>query len=253
MRDGGARARSIGRFIVLRERRLDEGTEEVPGTNPFLDLTLNGPVFGGPPVYDPADPTGPGTDFNSFGTEDRFNFGPFNYLQIPLKRLGAFANVKYEIADNINFSAKGIWNQRKSKNRAAPLPFGVGAAAGITPVLDGIDIDVSNPFNPYGVTLDETNMALVYRRFIEGGPPVQSDEKRLWIATSTELRLGGNEWFWDINASWPQQGQADHAGNINSNNLRTLGPVLPAPPPPAARRSTSLAASEPSLRRCWIT
>ena len=76
---------------------------------------------------------------------DRFNFAPFNYFQIPLKRYGLFANVKYEVADNINFSVKGMWNKRKSKNQAAPLPFGVGPGAGITPVLDAIDIDAPIP------------------------------------------------------------------------------------------------------------
>ena len=51
-----------------------------------------------------------------------------------------FANLKYEVADNINFSVKGLWNERKSKNQAAPLPFGIGPDAGITPVLDGTSI-----------------------------------------------------------------------------------------------------------------
>ena len=57
-------------------------------TNPFLDLTLNGPVTG-KPVYNPADPTGPGTDYHAFTTADRFNFAPYNFLQIPLERYGA--------------------------------------------------------------------------------------------------------------------------------------------------------------------
>jgi iron complex outermembrane receptor protein len=222
----------LGRFVVLRDPSLpaDEGTEQVPGTNPFLDLTLNGPIIGGVPFYDPNDPTGPGTDFHGFGTADRFNFGPFNYLQIPLDRLGAFANVKYEIADNINFSVKGIWNKRKSKNRAAPLPFGVGQAAGITPVLDSIDIDFTNPYNPYGVTLDETNMAFIYRRFVEGGNRRFNQTVKTLYGVAT---LDGNfealagDWYWDVNVAYGRN-KADQTmlGNINSDHLRTaLGPL----------------------------
>ena len=195
-----------------------------------MERTLNGPVLSGAPVYDPLNPTGPGTDFLAFGTADRFNFGPFNYLQIPLQRLGAFANAKYEVADNINFSVKGIWNKRKSKNRAAPLPFGVGPAAGITPVLDAIDIDVTNPYNPYGVTLDETNMAFVYRRFVEGGNRQFNQTVKTLYGVATldgNFDIGGGNWYWDVNAAYGRN-KADQTmfGNINSNNLRiALGPV----------------------------
>src|SRR6478672_11902746 len=53
----------LGRFDVLQNPALpaDLGTETVPGTNTFLDLTLNAPVIGRVPVYNPANPTGPGT------------------------------------------------------------------------------------------------------------------------------------------------------------------------------------------------
>jgi iron complex outermembrane receptor protein len=222
----------LGRFSVLRNPALpgDQGTATVPGTNPFLDLTLNGPVIGRRPVYNPANPTGAGTDFHAFGTADRFNFGPFNYLQIPLERLGAFANVKYELSDTMNFSVKGIWNRRKSKNRAAPLPFGVGAAAGITPVLDSIDIDVTNPFNPFGVTLDETNMQSILRRFVEGGPRQFNQTVKTLYGVATldgKFDFGGGDWYWDVNAAYGRnKANQTMFGNINSNNLRiALGPV----------------------------
>jgi iron complex outermembrane receptor protein len=225
----------MGRFIVLRDPSLpadpdNPGPPPVPGTNNFLDLTLNGPVFGGPPVYNPADPTGPGTDFHAFGTADRFNFAPFNYFQIPLERYGVFGNVRYELADDLNFSVKGLWNKRKSKNQAAPLPFGVGPAAGITPVLDATTIDVTNPFNPFGVTLDASNMALVYRRFIEGGPRRFNQTVNTVYGVATldgRFDIGTNDWYWDINAAYGRnKAKQTMFGNINSNHLRqALGPV----------------------------
>src|SRR5688572_24077831 len=139
----------LGRYVVATNPALPASV-----ANPFLDLTLNQPVIGRVPVYNPADPTGAGSEYHAFGTPDRFNFAPFNYFQIPLERFGAFANVRYEITPDINFSVKGVWNRRESKNQAAPLPFGIGQSAGITPVLDSTTVDVSNPYNPYGVTLD---------------------------------------------------------------------------------------------------
>jgi iron complex outermembrane receptor protein len=189
---------------------------------PGGDATLIAPVIPGPST--PA-------DFRPFvSPDDRFNFGPFNYLQIPLDRLGVFANVKYEVADNINFSVKGIWNKRKSKNRAAPLPFGIGVAAGITPVLDSIDIDATNPYNPFGVTLDETNLDFILRRYVEGGNRRFNQTVKTLYGVATldgnfDMLAGG--WYWDVNVAYGRN-KADQTmlGNINSDHLRTaLGPV----------------------------
>ena len=230
----------LGRVIVTQNPALptDDGTEDVPGTNPTLDLTLNAPVLTGAPVYDPADPFG--DDFHAFTDADRFNFAPFNYMQIPLERYGVFSNVRYEVGPDVNLSFKGLWNRRKSRNQAAPLPFGVGPAAGITPVLDGTSIDVSNPYNPFGVTLrgddpatdgvDESNFALVYRRFIEGGPRRfhQTVNTIYGVATlDGKFDVGGRDWFWDVNAAYGRnKAKQKMFGNINSDNLRTaLGPV----------------------------
>ena len=216
----------LGRFDVLQNPALPFNAT----TNPFLDLTLNGPVIGRVPVYNPANPTGPGTDYHAFGTADRFNFAPYNYLQIPLERYGAFGNLKYEITPDVHFSLKGIWNRRKSKNQAAPLPFGIGLGAGITPVLDNTTVDVTNPFNPYGVTLDSTNLDSILRRFVEGGPRqfFQTVDTTYAVATvDGHFTAFNQDWYWDINGDYGRnKAKQTMFGNINSGNLRqALGPV----------------------------
>jgi len=170
-------------------------------------------------------------DFRAFaGAPDRFNFAPFNYFQIPMERYGLFANLKYELAENFRFTVKGLWNERVSRNQAAPLPFGVGAAAGITPVLDNIDIDATNPFNPFGVTLDDTNMDFILRRFVEGGPRrfhQRVDTAYLTAMFDGEFGVGGHTWYWDVNAVYGHNSAKQKMlGNINSANLRqALGPI----------------------------
>ena len=170
-------------------------------------------------------------NFRAFaGAPDRFNFAPYNYFQIPLDRYGLFANAHYELADNINFSVKGLWNERKSKNQAAPLPFGVGAAAGITPVLDSIDIDATNPFNPFGFTLDSSNMDFILRRFVEGGPRRFSQKVDTSYVVATldgSFGIGGHDWYWDVNGVYGHnQAKQRMLGNINSDHLRVaLGPL----------------------------
>jgi iron complex outermembrane receptor protein len=186
------------------------------------DLTLRGPVIGR--TTTPA-------DFRPFvSPNDRFNFGPYNYLQIPLERYGAFANLRYEVAPEINFSLKGLWNRRKSENRAAPLPFGIGAAAGITPVLDATVVDRTNPFNPFGVTLDATNTDFIYRRFVEGGPRRFNQQVDTIYGVATldgRFNTGAGNWYWDVNATYGQnKAKQEMFGNINSSKLRqALGPV----------------------------
>jgi iron complex outermembrane receptor protein len=222
-----AGARDISRFPAPYSSTCADG-----GCSGFLpngryavfgqDLTLRAPVTGR--AATPA-------DFRPFvSPADRFNFGPFNYLQIPLERYGAFANLHYELAPDINFSLKGIWNRRKSKNQAAPLPFGVGVAAGITPVLDNTIVHATNPFNPFGVTLDSSNMDFIFRRFVEGGPRRFHQKVDTYYGVATldgNFGVGGGDWYWDVNAAYGRNDAEQRMfGNINSSKLRqALGPV----------------------------
>ena len=188
------------------------------------DLTLRDVVFGGPPVYNPADPNDPASDFRDFGAADAFNFAPFNFIQTPLKRYGVFANFRYELADDINFSAKAVWNKRKSKNQAAPLPLLIGQGAGNLNILDTIDVHVDNPFNPFGVTLDESNYIVIRRRVSELGPRrFDQDVKTIYgVATlDGQFTIGDREWYWDVNGSYGRnKAKQVMRGNINSDNLR---------------------------------
>lgn len=199
---------------------LPNGRYAIPGFFPTSQTLISAPT-NTPTV----------ANFRPFvSPNDRFNFAPYNYLQIPLERYGLFGNLRYELADDLNFSAKALWNERKSKNQAAPLPFGIGQAAGITPVLDSTTIHATNPYNPFGVTLDSSNMDFILRRFVEGGPRRFHQKVNTWYGSATldgKFAVGSQDWFWDINAAYGQnKAKQTMFGNINSDNLRrALGPV----------------------------
>jgi len=120
-------------------------------------------------------PTFP-TDFRAFTTADRFNFAPFNYIEIPLKRYGAFANITQEIGSDTHLKIKALWNHRDSINQAAPIPLGVGPDVGNGNLLDHVTISASNPFNPFGIDLIPNDGSVggnyneIKRRVIELGP-----------------------------------------------------------------------------------
>ena len=209
---------------------LPNGRYAIPGFFASSQTLINAPT---------ATPTI--ANFRPFvSPADRFNFAPFNYLQIPLERYGLFANLKYELADNFNFTVKGLWNQRKSKNQAAPLPFGIGPDAGITPVLDNTIVSATNPFNPFGVDLvgddpltaapNDGNLDFILRRFVEGGPrrfAQKVDTVYLSAMFDGQFSAGNREWFWDVNAVYGHNSARQRMlGNINSDHLRTaLGPA----------------------------
>jgi iron complex outermembrane receptor protein len=202
----------LGRFIVLGQ-----------------NLTLKAAVPGRP-RYDPANPTGPNSDFKAFTTADRFNFAPFNFIQTPLERYGAFANVTQRIGATTQLALKAVYNRRNSKNQAAPLPLFVGPDAGNGNLLDTIAISATNPFNPFGVTLDASNYAFIGRRFVENGPRRYNQRVDTYYGSATlsgQFDLAGHPWYWDVNGlAGHNKAQQTVLGNVNAANLaRALGPV----------------------------
>ncbi|HEX8641558.1 MAG TPA: TonB-dependent receptor [Allosphingosinicella sp.] len=195
------------------------------------DLTLIAPVIGRPAT--PA-------DFRDFaGAPDRFNFAPYNLHQIPLERYGAFVTVVQELGEVANLTARALYNRRNSRNQAAPLPLFVGPDAGNGNLLDTISIDVTNPFNPFGVTLrgddpateeNEQNLVFIGRRVVEGGPRRYDQEVDTYYLSATldgSFDILGHDWYWDVNGLWGRnRAEQTVQGNINAANLtRALGPV----------------------------
>jgi iron complex outermembrane recepter protein len=185
------------------------------------DLTLIAPVLNRAPTL---------ADYRPWaGNSDRFNFAPFNFIQVPVERYGAFANFSAEVTPGVNFNVHGVWNRRNSSNQAAPLPLFVGPDAGNGNLLDTIVIDATNPFNPFG-TLGPGTYAFIGRRVVENGPrryDQQVDTTYLAATLDGSFQLFGNAWHWDMNAVWGRNtAKQEVHGNINAANLqRALGPV----------------------------
>ncbi|MEG3168351.1 TonB-dependent receptor [Sphingomonas sp. LB3N6] len=183
------------------------------------------------------DPTLVGGDFRAFTASDRFNFSPFNYFLTPSERYGAFVSFKGELGSGINLRVKTVYNHRNSQNQAAFLPLNVGPDAGTGTLTDRISIDVTNPFNPFGVTLSAggagqppANYALVGRRLVEAGQRTYNQSVDTMSVTATldgKFQVGGKTFYWDVNAV---QGFNDakqvFTGNINTQRLaQALGPL----------------------------
>lgn len=199
-----------------------------PGSQ--VDVTLR-PGLTGRPRWDPANPTGPNSDFVPMTVADRFNFQPYNYILTPSERLGFFGQVTHELTDTVNLRVKAVYNNRKSANQAAPLPLFVGPDGGNGNLLDTIEIDATNPYNPFGFDLTaENGFSFIGRRLVEAGPRIYKQEVNTYYVSATldgEFKLGGRTFYWDVNGVYSEN-RADQVfyGNVNARKVaQALGPI----------------------------
>ncbi len=187
------------------------------------NIAANGTVLGGPQSF----PDG----FHRFSDADRFNFGEYNLLLTPNKRTGIFAQGRYSITDNISAYLKGLYNKRESTNQAAPEPIGLGSAFSTSDLGFGVGVDATNPYNPFGVTLDpNSNFLGLGRRPVEGGPRVfkQNVDTR-YFATGVQgfFSAAGRDFNWDVNyVNADNKAEQTVHGTYNIAHIaRALGPV----------------------------
>src|SRR5215212_1760090 len=211
-----------------------------PNTGQSLDLALNEGVTGAP-FYDPtipADATTRTDDFHTFATADRFNFQPYNFILSPSQRLGVYAQGETHLTETARFYLKGLFNNRKSTNQAAPEPLFIGPEAGNGGgnLLDITSIDATNPYNPFGFTLnlstDPSTGGTDYflgRRPLEGGPRIFKQDVNTWYVGGGfrgEFAAAARNFYWDVNGAWSRN-HADQTtnGSYNARKIKeALGP-----------------------------
>ncbi|WP_076070884.1 TonB-dependent receptor domain-containing protein [Sphingomonas montana] len=218
----------LGHFVVN-----DFGN---PANAAGLDLTLKQPVLTGRTRFDPANPTGPNSDFKTQTPADHLNIKPYNYVLTPSERYSGWLSVRQEIGSGTTLRARAAYTHRSSVNQAGPITLGVGPGARNGNLLDTINVDATNAFNPFGVTLDAgadgrpSNYQYVARRLVETNGRRHSqtvDTMSLAATLNGSFNLGSRRFYWDANASIGLN-DADHelAGNVNGLRAQqALGPA----------------------------
>lgn len=193
------------------------------------NLTINNGVTG-TPTYDPNDPGGPNDDFHVFTNNDRYNYAEYNLYVTPSKRTSIFGQADYQLTDNVNFYTKALFNNRESVNRAAPEPMFLGPDAGTGGLADTVSIHETNPYNPFGFTLDEDNLIFIGRRPIEGGPRIfkqNVDTVYVGFGLNGDFAAGDNSYYWDINYNHGKnEAKQTTLGSYNIRHIKNaLGPL----------------------------
>ena len=161
---------------------------------------------------------------------DRFNFAPFNYMQIPLERYGVFGNLKYEITPDLHFS------RRASGTAASPRIRPPRCRSALALPRASRRSSTARRSMPPTRTIRSasrsisSNFDLILRRFVEGGPRrfFQTVDTTYGVATlDGQFTALNSDWYWDINGVYGNnKAKQTMYGNINSSNLRrALGPV----------------------------
>ena len=191
----------------------------------FCSITANGGLAPGA-VQD--FPNG----YHHFTAADRFNFAQYNLLLTPSERTGFFAASDYQINDNVNWYFKGLYNTRKSTNQAAPEPIFLGQAFCF--LIDrcyNVGVDVTNPYNPFGFTLDASSPDFgLGRRPVEGGPRVftqQVDTRYFATGLTGHFDAWEHALNWDVNiVRSDNDADQDVTGTYNIAHIQKgLGPL----------------------------
>ena len=197
---------------------------------------IPGIPFGNFTIATAPDSTPTFAELRPFTAADRFNFAPFNYFLTPNERYGGFFNARAEFSDALNLRVKAVYNRRNSQNQAAFLPLFIGPDAGNGNLLDTVSVDVTNPFNPFGVTLNSgangqpATYSFIARRLVENGQRTYTQTVDTMSLTGTldgRFQLFAHDWYWDANA---EIGLNDahqlFTGNVNAARVQqALGPV----------------------------
>jgi len=200
--------------------------------------------LGSQTISNPPDSTPTLAELRPFTTADRFNFAPFQYILTPSKRYGAWASVRTDLGASTHLRVRGSWNRRISQNQAAfePLFIGPDAGNGAGSLFDTLSFDASNPYNPFGVTLESgvnpngtpngrtANYSFIARRLVEAGQRTFNQRVNTVSLAATldgKLPLFGHDWYWDINANYGlNKARQSFTGNVRADRVAlAIGPV----------------------------
>jgi iron complex outermembrane receptor protein len=202
-----------------------------PLANVDQNLTLDNGIA--TPQYSPtANAQGKYGTYHDFTSADRFNFSPYNYVETPSQRFGAFSSVTYKLSPLVNVRGKASFTNRQSVNQAAPEPLFIGPQAGNGNRLDRIKVDVTNPYNPFGFTFDPAvdPTYVITRRPLEAGPRHFEQQVNTFYTSGGldgHFEIGNQRFNWDATLAYGlNRAEQRRNHSINSAKLeQALGPA----------------------------
>ena len=156
--------------------------------------------FGNGPARTTWDANGDPREF--VDPDDRYDFGPINYLQIPLERYSAGALLNYAITDTVELYSELTWANNRAVSSLAPAgTFGAFVEINtdnpvLTPANQQLLVDNGIPTGPNLVGIG------LSRRLLELGPRIiEADKDYTRLLAGLRGELGGS-WEYDAWVSY---------------------------------------------------
>ena len=188
----------------------ESGGELVPGGSSGVPGTR---VFGGPTL-----PNGDNLGiFNSDGTartfqdpEDRFNYAPDNFLQLPQERFLTSALAHYDLTESVRLYSELTFVRNEVPQELAPTPAFLGTVD-VNPNSVFFSPDVQQALN--GIAGDDGIAVLPFigRRFVENGSRESIDTR-----TANRILIGLKG---DLNENWSYDAYYSNSQLDTSNQL----------------------------------
>lgn len=172
--------------------------------------------------------------FRRFSANDRYVYGPWELLQLFTKRNGFMGSVSYDLTPDVQFYFRGTYSNRRSTNRDAPedITYGPSGSSPGDPAFTA-GIDASNPYNPFGFSLNpdnsDPNFGIFLRPISPGPRYFTQNVSTRYLASGLKgsFGIGEHNFNWDFNVAHASNNATQHGTNqVNDTNLvNALGPV----------------------------
>ncbi|MBI1364383.1 MAG: TonB-dependent receptor [Alphaproteobacteria bacterium] len=219
------------------------GSVNIPGAwilgNGNTDFNMNGvgttDTTTAQPYYQAIDPSCVGNICQGFRIDnagnlrgfrfgvpnDRYNYAPDNYLQLPQERYSIYGGANYQLSDNIEVYARGVFAHTVVDQQLAPTP----AFLGFTINLDNPSIPTALrniiAADPESNNGDGTANVFIAKRYEEVGPRhAQRVSSTFQIMGGATVDLGDG-WTWKTDASFGRSTVTQvQTGNISAAALQ---------------------------------
>ena len=143
------------------------------------------------------------------GSTDQFPYPLYTPAVRPAERWSIFGNGEHSIfGDNLKLFVDGFYTKSYSYNQLAPVPIVFNQSETLTSP-NGIVIPANNPYNPFGVNVDNARY-----RPVELGPRVDSnDYDILRFVGGFKGQIADTTWHWETAAMYGYQNGVNRQGN----------------------------------------
>lgn len=137
------------------------------------------------------------------GSQDAYNYQPFNLIMTPQERGSVFANYEYDINDAMQLYTELLYSRTSSGFQIAPLPFDSQA--------DDVIISAQSYYNPFGYAFggQTGNPNLTVRMEALGNRRSETSSDSKVAKAGMRGPLFGTEWNYDVMAGYSRIDQVN--------------------------------------------